>query len=222
MHSLRTKTVMAGGVLRFEHAVAEALLDSTGGVRRVACEKSAEPARQIGREFIDPIIAAALSDAGVLSLTAPLFRSFWLADALKAALDPPDIEIRNGDGEELLFSALHYPLKPRTSGDDIRSALSKLPDLRQENDHFWNWIRMEKANRDEDASSVKEDVHTFTTMLDDGSIVLGTLELREKELVLETNSQRRGDSGRAILPPGTDRLGPEALIQIQTPSQLPQ
>ncbi len=220
MLRLRAKTVMAGGVLRFEHDVAEDLLDSIGRARRVAREKSAELARQIGREVNDPIIAAALSDTGVLSLTAPLFTSFWLADALKAALDPPDIEIRNGDGEELLFSALHYPLKPGTSGDDIRSALSKLPDLRQENDHFWNWIRMEKANRDEDASSVKEDVHTFTTMLDDGSIVLGTLELREKELVLETNSQRRADCGRAILQPVIDGLVREPLIKIQTLDQL--
>lgn len=220
MLRLRAKTVMAGGVLRFEHDVAEDLLDSIGRARRVAREKSAEFARQIGREVNDPIIAAALSDTGVLSLTAPLFTSFWLADALKAALDPPDIEIRNGDGEELLFSALHYPLKPGTSGDDIRSELSKLPDLRQENDHFWNWIRMEKANRDEDASSVKEDVHTFTTMLDDGSIVLGTLELREKELVLETNSQRRADCGRAILQPVIDGLVREPLIKIQTLDQL--
>src|SRR6266700_4399305 len=121
----------------------------------------------------DPIIATTLSDTGVLSLAAPLFTSFWLADALKAELDPPDLEIRNGDGEELLFSAVYYPLKPGTSGDDIRSALFRFPDLRQENDHFWNWIRPENANREGHASGIKEDVHTFTTTLDNGAIVLG-------------------------------------------------
>jgi hypothetical protein len=217
MLRLRTKTVMAGGVLRFEHDVAEDLLVSIGRAGRVAREKSAEFARQIGREVNDPITTT-LGDTGMLSLAAPLFTSFWLVDALKAALDPPAIEIRNGDGEELLFSAVHYPLKPGTSGDDIRSALFKLPDLRQENDHFWNWIRLEKANRHEDAS--KEAAHTFSTTLDDGSIVLGTLELREKELVLETNSQRRAECGGAILQPVIDRLVREPLIKIQTLDQL--
>src|SRR5260370_15139185 len=88
MLRLRAKTVMAGGVLRFEHDVAEDLLDSIGRARRVAREKSAELARQIGREGNDPIIAAALSGTGALRLTAPLVTSFWLADALETALDP--------------------------------------------------------------------------------------------------------------------------------------
>jgi len=63
-------------------------------------------------------------------------------------------------------------------------------------------------------------VHTFSTTLDDGSIVLGTLELREKELVLETNSQRRVDCGRAILQPVIDELVREPLIKIQALDQL--
>src|SRR5258708_28886272 len=73
MLRLRAKTVMAGGVLRFEHDVAEDLLDSIGRARRVAREKSAELARQIGREVNDPIIAPPLSDHRVVSQTAPLF-----------------------------------------------------------------------------------------------------------------------------------------------------
>jgi hypothetical protein len=217
---LRAKTVMAGGVLRFELDVAEDLLDSIARAGRAAREKSAEFARQVGREVNDPIITTTLSDTGVLSLAAPLFTSFWLADALKASLDPPDLEIHNGDGEELLFSAVYYPLKPGTSGDGIRSALFRLPDLRQENDHFWNWIRLENANREEHASGIKEDVHTFTTTLDGGAIVLGTLELREKELVLQTNSQRRADRGRAMLQPVIDGLVREPLIKMQTLDQL--
>src|SRR6266568_2984132 len=54
---LRAKTVMAGGVLRFEHDVAEDLLDSIARAGRAAREKSAEFARQVGREVNDPIIA---------------------------------------------------------------------------------------------------------------------------------------------------------------------
>jgi|SRR5439155_3764350 len=110
---------------------------------------------------------------------------------------------------------------PALRGDDIRSALFKLPDLRQENDHFWNWIRPQDANRVEHTSGVKEDVYTFTTTLDNGSIVLGTLELREKELVLETNSQRRAECGRAILQPVIEGLVREPLIKIHYARSTP-
>ena len=49
-------------MLRFERDVAEALLDSIRRAGRTAREKSAEFARQIGREVNDPIIAKTLSD----------------------------------------------------------------------------------------------------------------------------------------------------------------
>jgi hypothetical protein len=128
-----------------------------------------------------------------------MFTLFWLADALKATLEPPALAIQNSDGDELLFSTAHYPLEPGTSGDDIRSALRKLPELRQENDHFWNWLGRGKSDGEKSASDIRGSVQTLSTTLDDGSIVLGTVELREKELTLEVNSQRRAERGRALL-----------------------
>src|SRR5260370_28676707 len=59
-------------------------------------------------------------------------------------------------------------------------------------------------------------VQTFSTTLDDGSIVLGTLELTEKELTLEVNSQRRAEHGRALLQQVIGGLAREPLVETQT------
>jgi hypothetical protein len=145
-----------------------------------------------------------------------MFTSFWLADALKATLEPPALTIQNSDGDELLFSTAHYPLEPGTSGDDIRSALRKLPELRQENDHFWNWVGRGQSDCEKSASNISGSVQTFSTTLDDGSIVLGTVELREKELTVQVNSQRRAERGRALLQQVIGGLVREPLMETQT------
>jgi len=213
---LGARAVMGGGVLRFERDVAEDLLDSIRRAGRTAREKAAEFARQIGREVDDPIIAKTLSDGEMLSLAAPMFTLFWLADALKATLEPPVLAIQNSDGDELLFCTAHYPVEPGTSGDDIRSALRKLAELRQENDHFWNWLGRGQSDREKSAWDIRGSVQTLSTTLDDGSIVLGTLELREKELILEVNSQRRAELGRALLQQVIGGLVREPLVETQT------
>jgi hypothetical protein len=213
---LGSKAVMGGGVLLFDRDVAEDLQESIRRAGRTAREKSAEFARQIGREVNDPIIAKTLSDGEILRLAAPMFTLFWLANALKATLEPPALTIQNSDGDELLFSTAHYPFEPGTSGDDIRSALRKLPELRQENDHFWNWLGRGQSDREKSASNISGSVQTFSTTLDDGSIVLGTLELTEKELTLEVNSQRRAEHGRALLQQVIGGLVREPLVETQT------
>jgi len=73
---LGARAVMGGGVLRFERDVAEDLLDSIRRAGRTARERSAEFARQIGREVNDPIIAKTLSDARCYALRHPCLRCF--------------------------------------------------------------------------------------------------------------------------------------------------
>ena len=92
--------------------------------------------------------------------------------------------------------------------------MRKLPELRQENDHFWNWLGRGQSDREKSASNISGSVQTFSTTLDDGSIVLGTLELTEKELTLEVNSQRRAEHGRALLQQVIGGLVREPLADI--------
>jgi hypothetical protein len=56
--------------------------------------------------------------------------------------------------------------------------------------------------------------------LDDGSLVLGTVGLKNKMLVLEVNSQQRAERGRAMIEPALGGLVGEPLTESRTVAQL--
>ena len=60
---------------------------------------------------------------------------------------------------------------------------------------------------------------TFTTTLDDGSLVLGNVELKDKALILSVNSQARAERGRVLLSEVLDGLVAQPLVEIQTLEQ---
>ena len=62
--------------------------------------------------------------------------------------------------------------------------------------------------------------HTFATRLDDGSLVLGALELKGKTLILSVNSQGRANRGRAFLSELLSGLVREPLVDMQTLNQV--
>jgi hypothetical protein len=67
------------------------------------------------------------------------------------------------------------------------------------------------------AQSLKS--QTFSTILDDGSLVLGTVELKDKALILSVNSQARAERGRVLLSEVLDGLVAQPLVEIQTLEQ---
>src|SRR5262249_37497921 len=60
---------------------------------------------------------------------------------------------------------------------------------------------------------------TFSTMMDDGALVLGNVELKDQALILSVNSQARADRGRALLSEVLDGLVGQPLVEIQTLEQ---
>jgi hypothetical protein len=60
-------------------------------------------------------------------------------DIIDRAIVPQIPEVRNAEGDELVFYTVHYPFADGAA-DDIRLALSRCPEFRQENATFWNWI----------------------------------------------------------------------------------
>jgi hypothetical protein len=44
--------------------------------------------------------------------------SLWLTDIIDRAVDPPDPDIRNTEGEELMFCAMHFPLAADATADN--------------------------------------------------------------------------------------------------------
>lgn len=55
--------------------------------------------------------------------------------------------------------------------------------------------------------------------MDDGAIVLGTLDLKGRQLRLQVNSKERAERGRAMLQAGLGDLVRAPLTQIMTPAQ---
>jgi hypothetical protein len=103
----------------------------------------------------------------------------------------------NTEGDELVFTTLSYSLKPEVSTDAIGHALGSIPALRPESKTFWNWIEPQKRA----GAKWVADNRTLITTLNDGSLVLGTVELKDKKLVLEANSEQRAERGRALIAP---------------------
>jgi hypothetical protein len=116
-----------------------------------------------------------------------------------------------------LFCAVHYPFASGAVADDIRLVLNRCPELRPANATFWNWIGPEAKDLVVQKQPLKS--QTFTTTLDDGSLVLGNVELKDQALILSVNSQARAERGRALLSEVLDGLVTQPLVEIQTLEQ---
>jgi hypothetical protein len=128
--------------------------------------------------------------------------------------------VRNSEGDELLFCTVHYPFAAGASADEIRLALSRRAELRPANANFWNWIEPERSLKVLGGQKQPLKSQTFYTTMDDGSLVLGNVELKDQTLILSVNSQARAERGRTLLEEVLDGLVAQPLVEIQTLEQL--
>ncbi len=210
------RTEMAGGALPFGYDTSEALLKSLHRASKKARREAVELARKSGLAESDRLNAEALSDTEILRASAFLFTNIWLDDFLQRTLNPALPQMCNTDGDELAFTTVSYPLKPEASPEAVRLALVAIPALRPESGTFWNWV---SPNNKSASKTQQADSQTFITMLDDGSLVLGTVELKDRSLTLEANSQQRAERGRALIEPVLGGLVGEPLIEARTAAQ---
>ena len=197
-----SQTHISGAVLPYDREASEKVLKLLRNVTKRADKRRQKLADQVGRDDANhPAIVNALSQTAVLRAAAPTITAIWLIDTVEHAVDPPILEARNAEGEELLFCALHYPLAADVTHDDIRLALNKCSELRQESSTFWNWRSLRKSAKAASKRKGSAASHTFVTTLDDGSLVLGGLEFGQiASLVLSVNSQGRGDRAAFYCP----------------------
>jgi transposase-like protein len=145
--------------------------------------------------------------------------NLWLDDVLRRALNPSLPQMQNTDGEPLEFITVHFQLVSKSNPPAIRASLDGLPPLRKERDAFWNWVE-EKAVRWKSAKGQAGDTQTFGTTMDDGAIVLGTVELTTNAVTLSVNSEVRAARGRALLEPVLTGLVRAPLIERQIVEQM--
>lgn len=126
------------------------------------------------REFLDQFHAenpgAPASD--LYTSLAPALYQAWV----RLLVDPPMPHLANTDGEDLLWTTVRFDVR---DGAKLTAALDGRPELQPvEDEQAWGW---KGANAE-------------------GKLVaLGRLELRDGELILESNSRERGERGRQLV-----------------------
>jgi hypothetical protein len=185
---------MAGGAMPFDYETSEAVLKALRRVNKKALADADKFARKLGPGIDGTRLAEMLTDTNLLRGSTFLFTNIWLDDLLQRTLSPTLPQMCNTDGDELVFTTVSYPLKTETRIDTIQRALASIPSLHPESETFWNWIGSQKP-----VKKKRPDSQVFVTALDDGSLVLGTIKLKDKTLVLEANSQQRAERGRALI-----------------------
>lgn len=197
------KTILAGGLLAYSRGACEDLATNLYKVLRK---------RRGTAEF--PKV-----DTQTLRELAPMFTLTWLFRTLEdmaRQMDGP--ALFNGDGDDLVLHEVCFSLAKGVTQKKVADVLDGIMALRPENRLFWNWLKepasgpLRKAGRDGNGRFLR-------TEMDDGAIVLGTLELNGRQLRLQVNSKERAERGRALLQAGLGDLVGTPLTQIMTPAQ---
>ncbi len=178
---LSHKTVMGGGVLLFDHEDSETLL---GLVRNA---EAALP-RKIAWE----------SETDILPVVAPMFTALWLGSLLEKILEPVRPDLRNSDGDALLLTTLRYSLKSPATVASVRAALDQVVGLVPAGRNFWNWLDVRTAGPGAAKSSVSRGL-VVNSWMEDGSTILGTIEIRRRAVFLDVNSSERATKGQALI-----------------------
>ncbi|RUU06969.1 hypothetical protein EOD23_11785 [Mesorhizobium sp. USDA-HM6] len=191
------KNVMAGGVLPFTPQAAETLFD---GLRGLFGKRNAKKLPAIKD---DELQAAAF-----------MFTLSWLFDTLGTVAGP---RLQNTDGDEITFHDVRFPLASGVRQEDIAARLNSIPALSQADAKFWNWLEEapKSGNKTKAAAAPAMD-----TMMDNGPLVLGNVELKDRFLQLSANSATRATRGTALIQRALDDLVRTPLTEIKTVEQM--
>jgi hypothetical protein len=207
--------ILGGGVLPFHLDSSEQLLrtlqDSSPGARTDHRARLGQASHDSGKD----------KDA-VLCLAAPVFTTVWLEGALEQTLRPSLPELRNAEGDEVLFCTVRWPLARSAQNQTIEAKLDGLSEFRKESSTFWNWLQPAKTARKRRAHPSRPSARrgqTYSVSLEDGSTVLGSVELRDRFVLLTANSLERAQRGRDLITAALGELVRAPLIETETPAQ---
>ncbi len=209
------ETVFSGGLLPFDTEPATTVLAS---LRRVARRTRSETRRMLhekGGAIDETLLREETSESALLRRSAFMITNVWLDFTLQRILSPRLPRLTNSEGDPLLFLTAYYPLNPTTTPAQVRERLASLPALQPEGGNLWNWLAESNARPPRPRIST-----SFVSTMEDGSLLLGTIELAGKKLTLGVNSDRRLERARALIEPVLAGLVGEPKILTETPSRL--
>lgn len=191
------KNILSGGLLPYTPSASDAMFDALR--------------EEFGKKRSKRL--PTLTDDELRSV-ACLFSLFWLVDTLKRLAGP---QLENSDGDEMLFHEARFPFAAGVTRKEITARLNALPNLRQENGTFWNWI----SGPQDPGLARRPDKPVNEAIADDGEyLILGNVELKGRSLHLSTNSLNRAEKGAAMITTALGDLVGVPLTEIRTLEQL--
>jgi hypothetical protein len=103
-----SQTQISGAVLPFDRDTSEELLKLLRKIAKRAEKEKQKFTSLVGRGFDSPAIAKGFSETAVLHAVTPTITTVWLIDTIDSALGPQIPEVRNTEGDELLFCSSRY------------------------------------------------------------------------------------------------------------------
>jgi hypothetical protein len=204
------KRVLTGGVLAFTFEGSERLITKL----QQATLKAPQSARSA------PSAKKPLITDDSLRELAPLFTGTWLSDVLPRALGISRPTLHNSDGDQVVFHEVRFSLASNTTLDQLAERLAAIPGLRRENEAFWNWLDEPPSSRPSTPRADAENALAWNVTMEDGRTVLGSVEIRERSLIVNVNSAARAERAAAILRAALGDLAGAPLTQIQTIEQM--
>ena len=204
------KRILAGGLLAFTFEGSEQLMAKLQEAA-VQSPRSGQSARSVKKPLITD---------DTLREMAPLFTSAWLLDVLPKALGLSRPTLHNSDGDEVVFHEVRFPLASKTTLNELGERLTAISSLHRENETFWNWLDESPSPRSPKPSDNAENVLGWNVAMEDGTPVLGTIEIRERSLIVSVNAAARAERATAMLREALGGLVAAALTQIHTIDQM--
>ena len=189
--TVNKKIYFTGSLLLFSHEVADEVLAGIKEMDKRIRKRLQREAKKRGEraEFKDGDLREML-----LSTSGRFFTQTWLIDALERATGPMP-EIRNSDGNEIVFSEVRFPVTGEVA--KIITGLDKINELERDKPDELQWTWHGHGSPSKRMS--RRNGLAFGTTDEVGRTILGSVEISEDALVLSTNSRERADSGRNLL-----------------------
>ena len=204
------KRILAGGVLAFTFEASERLIAELQEAY-VESPRSGQSARAVKKP---PIADDTLREM------APLFTATWLSDVLPKALGLSRPTLHNSDGDEVVFYEVRFPLAPQTTLNELGERLTAISTLHRENAAFWNWLDEPAYALQPKPSDDAENVLGWNVTMEDGTTVLGNIEIKGRSLIVNVNSAARAERAISTLRAALGGLVASPLTQIQTVEQM--
>jgi hypothetical protein len=186
---------MSGGVLVYDLELSEKLIADLARLEVHFERMKQSLAEEAGAKPDGARIADFIQSRSSLEAAAPVFTRVWLTDALGHVLNPRLPSLVNVEGDPIVYCTQTFPLAAGASVGDVCAALAAADDLSQAGETFFNWV----GPIDAPASPPPRSGITREVVLSDGRRVLGTIEVTDAAVVVETNSRQRAERVKARL-----------------------